>query len=288
MSYKYEDIRNFYFENETGERIDCQKINGNLFFYNVTGLGFEEEIEYVQIGDNFIANRRKIKQNQIAGELDFYEMTYDEYCNFVDFILRASSLRLIYVPKKTIRTEYYRDIDLFKIDKNEEDEYNILTCPITMNAKSLWYEAKEVVYNIDSVTNELRWDFQWNAVFAAYDNRNIIFDNKGHTEAPFKLELHGEVINPKITILEDEIVVKELDLNGLTITEGETFIYNTKDTEQEIIKTGTSGTTNLFSFLNPNFINFYKLRKGASKIRLEADNEITSGKLTIYVQYKAV
>src|SRR5699024_11268169 len=67
-----------YFENETGERIDCQKINGNLFFYNVTGLGFEEEIEYVQIGDNFIANRRKIKQNQIAGELDFYEMTYDE------------------------------------------------------------------------------------------------------------------------------------------------------------------------------------------------------------------
>ena len=169
VSYKYEDIRNFYFENETGERIDCQKINGNLFFYNVTGLGFVEEIEYVQIGDNFIANRRKIKQNQIAGELDFYKMTYDEYCNFVDFILRASSLRLIYVPKKTIRTEYYRDIDLFKIDKNEEDEYNILTCPITMNAKSLWYEAKEEVYTIDPVTNELRWDFQWNAVFAAYD-----------------------------------------------------------------------------------------------------------------------
>lgn len=164
----------------------------------------------------------------------------------------------------------------------------VLRVPATFNCKSLWYEAKEVVYNIDSVTNELRWDFQWNAVFAAYDNRNIIFDNKGHTEAPFKLELHGEVINPKITILEDEIVVKELDLNGLTIEEGETFIYNTKDTEQEIIKTGSSGTTNLFSFLNPNFINFYKLRKGASKIRLEADNEITSGKLTIYVQYKAV
>lgn len=102
------------------------------------------------------------------------------------------------------------------------------------------------------------------------------------------MELNGEVINPKITILEDEIVVKELDLNGLTISEGETFIYNTKDTEQEIVKTGSSGTTNLFSFLNPNFINFYKLRKGASKIRLEADNEITSGKLTIYVQYKAV
>ena len=156
------------------------------------------------------------------------------------------------------------------------------------NTKSLWYEAKEVVYTIDSVTNELRWDFQWNPVFSAYDNRNIIFENKGHTEAPFKLELNGEVVSPIITILEDDVEVKKLDLTGLTVATGETFIYNTKDTEQEIVKVSENVTTNLFDFLNPNFINFYKLRKGASKIRLEAENEITSGKLTIYVQYKAV
>jgi hypothetical protein len=159
---------------------------------------------------------------------------------------------------------------------------------VTFNAKSLWYEAKEVVYTIDSVTNELRWDFEWNPVFTAYDNRNITFDNKGHDEAPFKLELNGEVVSPAITILEDDIEVKKLELDGLRIEAGETFIYNTKDTEQEIIKTDGTSTTNLFSFLNPNFINFFKLRKGASTIRLEADGEITSGKLTIYVQYKAV
>ena len=164
----------------------------------------------------------------------------------------------------------------------------VLRVPVTFNCKSLWYEAKEVVYTIDSVTNELRWDFEWNTVFASYDNRNIIFENKGHTEAPFKLELNGEVVNPKITILEDDVEVKKLDLTGLTIATGETFIYNTKDTEQEIVKIGSTRTTNLFDFLNPNFINFFKLRKGSSKIRLEAENEITSGKLTIYMQYKAV
>lgn len=164
----------------------------------------------------------------------------------------------------------------------------VLRVPAIFNAKSLWYEAKNVVIAIDSATNELKWDFQWDTIFTAYDNRNIIFENKGHTEAPFKLELNGEVINPKITILEDDFEVKKLDLTGLTIATGETFIYNTKDTEQEIVKIGSTGTTNLFDFLNPNFINFFKLRKGASKIRLEAENEITSGKLTIYVQYKAV
>lgn len=164
----------------------------------------------------------------------------------------------------------------------------VLRVPVTFNCKSLWYEAKEIIYTIDPISNELRWDFKWDAVFASYDNRNIIFDNKGHTEAPFKLELNGEVVDPIISILEDEVIAKQLDLTGLTITEGEAFTYNTKDTEQAIYKQKDRVETNLFDFLNPNFINFYKLRKGVSTIRLEADGEITSGKLTIYVQYKAV
>lgn len=145
-----------------------------------------------------------------------------------------------------------------------------------------------MVYEIDSVTNELRWDFQWNPIFTSYDNRNITFENKGHDKAPFKIELNGEVVDPIITILEEGEEVDKLDLTGLSIAQGETFIYNTKDTEQEIIKTNGTTKTNLFDFLNPNFINFFKLRKGASTIRLEADGEITSGKLTIYIQYKAV
>ena len=165
---------------------------------------------------------------------------------------------------------------------------NVLRVPATFNCKSLWYEPQELVYTIDSSTNELRWDFTWNPIFTGYDSRNLIFDNKGHEEAPFKLELPGEVVDPVITILEDGNVVKELDLTGLTIEEGETFVYNTKDTEPAIYKEANGLKTNLFAFLSPNFINFYKLRKGASTIRLEAEGEITSGKLTIYVQYKAV
>ena len=153
---------------------------------------------------------------------------------------------------------------------------------------SLWYEAKEIVYTIESVTNELRWNFKWNPTFTSYDNRNIVFENKGHTEAPFELELDGEIVNPIISILEDGVITKQLSLTGLTIPSGGKLIYNTKDTEQAIYKNINGLRTNLFDFLNPNFINFYKLRKGVSTIRLEADGEITSGKITIYVQYKAV
>ena len=252
-----------------------------------TGLGYSNDIQFIQIENDFIADIKKIAQGQISGELIFKK--YDNFKKFIDFIEGAEDLRLVYrIPLENETIEYYKDIDVSTVEKGEFGTDGVLRIPITFMCKSLWYEAKEVVYNIDSVTNELRWDFNWNSAFTSYDNRNIIFENKGHTNAPFKLELNGEIISPKITILEDEKEIGMLDLTGLTINSGEKFIYNTKDTREQIYKEGKDGKENLFSFLNPNFINFYKLRKGVSKIRLEADNEITNGKLTIYVQYKAV
>ena len=279
-------IRRFLLENEKGQQFRLDNLNEGCFLTSPSDLGYSYNINFTQVGFDFIENNKKIEQKNPKGIA--YFKSYDKVKEFIDYIESSNKLKWIYIiPFKDGEKTYYLDVSLKKFDKTEKSG-KWLACPVEFVRKSLWYEAKEVVYTIDSVTNELRWDFEWNTVFASYDNRNIIFENKGHTEAPFKLELNGEVINPKITILEDEVEVKKLNLNGLTIAAGETFIYNTKDTEQEIVKIGSTGTTNLFDFLNPNFINFFKLRKGVSKIRLEAENEITSGKLTIYMQYKAV
>ena len=279
-------IRRFLLENEKGQQFRLDNLNEGCFLTSPSDLGYSYNINFTQVGFDFIENNKKIEQKNPKGIA--YFKSYDKVKEFIDYIESSNKLKWIYIiPFKDGEKTYYLDVSLKKFDKTEKSG-KWLACPVEFVRKSLWYEAKEVVYTIDSVTNELRWDFEWDAVFASYDNRNIIFDNKGHAEAPFKLELNGEVINPKITILEDEVEVKKLDLTGLTIATGETFIYNTKDTEQEIVKIGSTGTTNLFDFLNPNFINFFKLRKGSSKIRLEAENEIKSGKLTIYMQYKAV
>lgn len=290
MSYKYENIRNFYFENELGERIDCQKINGNLFFYNVTGLGYEEEIEYFQSGNNFIPNKKNIVQNQISGELEFYDMTYDEYSDFVNFILQASELKLIYVPKKTVRKEYYRDIDLFKIDKAEEDDYNVLTCPISMNAKSLWYEKNENVYDVTAQANEMRYDYRWDSRYTTYDKRSLVYNNKGHVEAPFVVEIDGYIVNPEIQIIVDKEIIADLKI-PITIDEYEKFLFSSKAGEIYIRKQKADGTTeNLFKkqYIDISKNNIFKLPIGVSKIKLVADEEITSAKITIYPEYKAV
>ncbi len=280
-------VREFYIENGLGQRFSMMDIEKCCFLSSPTGLGYSNNIQFIQIENDFIEDIKRIAQGQISGELIFKK--YDNFKKFIDFIEGLEDLKLVYrIPLENETIEYYKDIDVSTVEKGEFGIDGVLRIPITFMCKSLWYEAKEIVYNIDSVTNELRWDFNWDSAFTSYDNRNIIFENKGHTNAPFKLELNGEVISPKITIFEDDKEIEKLDLTGLIIKAGEKLVYNTKDTREQIYKESKTGRENLFSFLNPNFINFYKLRKGVSKIRLEADNEITDGKLTIYIQYKAV
>lgn len=289
--YRYEDIRNFYFENEIGKRIDCQKINGGFFLYNITGLGYEENIEYKRIGNTFIQNNKEIIQNQITGDLEFYNMTYDEYCEFIDFILMATSLKLIYVPKTSNRDEYYRDIDVCKIEKAEEDEYNILTCPITINCKSLWYKENTAIYNMKAQSDEIRWNFRWNSRFANYDTRKLNFINKGHVEAPILVSIDGHIVNPKISLYIEGEVYQEVPF-AVEIAEYEKLLYGTKENEFYINRQKTDGT--LESLFSLDVIDFYndnviRLPKNKScELRLTSDNGITNAQITILTYYKAV
>lgn len=287
--YRYEDIRNFYFENEKGQQIDLQKISGKLFLYNVTGLGFERELEYARVGTTFVKNKDELKQGVIQGELEFYENTYDEYKNFVDFIFQAKALKLIYISKGKNKSKYYRDIDIAQIEKNDEDEYNILPTPITLLCKSLWYEENNFVYTVEEIEDELRWDFEWDSRFTDYENRSVLFENNGHEKAPFLLEMIGYVLNPTISVYVENELVNELTLN-VTIEVDEKLVFSTRDNEYKVYKLLSNGTIeNLFDDLDlNNKENFFKLPIGFSTIRLSAENEILNSKLTIYKEYIAV
>ena len=285
------DIRNFYFENEIGQRIDCQKIDGNLFLYNVTGLGFEKETEYVQIGNTFVKNKENMKQNIIEGELEFYNMTYDEYTNFIDFILSSKSLKLIYVPKTSQRKGFYRDIDIVKIDKNEEDDYNVLISPITIYCKSLWYKQDVAIYTIKAQDDEIRWDFRWDSRFTDYDSRNLTYINKGHVEAPVLIEMSGHLVNPKIELYIEGELYQTVTFN-VEIAEYEKLLYGTKENEFYINRQKTDGTIeSLFSLDVIDFENDNVIRLPTNKsceLKLTADNEVLNAQVTILAYYKAV
>lgn len=288
-NYKYEDIRNFFFENEKGQKIDCQEVSGKLFLYNVNGLGFSRNLEYARVGTAYIKNKDEFAQNVITGELEFYDNTYEQYKNFIDFILQAKSLKLIYVHKGSNRNKYYRDIDVAQVDKFQEDDFNVLPTNITLNCTSLWYEETNFIYRVEEIQDELRWDFEWDSRFTDYENRSVQYNNNGHTKAPFLLEMGGYILNPKVSLYDDKGLINEISLN-ITIEENEKLIYCTRDNECQIIKVLSDGTEiNLVDNLDlKNENNFFKLPIGYSTIKLSAENEILNSKLTIYKEYIAV
>ena len=70
-------VREFYIENETGQRFSMMDIEKGCFLSSPTGLGISYDIQYEQIGNNFIPNSKKNTQGQPGGELIFKK--YDNY-----------------------------------------------------------------------------------------------------------------------------------------------------------------------------------------------------------------
>lgn len=159
---------------------------------------------------------------------------------------------------------------------------------MVFNCLSLWYEESETVYTIEPSTEELRWNFRWASRFSSYDNRSINYENKGHTEASFKLQINGYVKDPVISIYTNGVLINQLDLTGVTLEIGDSLYYSTKSNELYLYKISDGVKTNLFNSLSLLNTNFFKLPKGVSEIRLSADDDITSAKLTIFTEYKAV
>ncbi len=288
--YKYEDIRNFYLENEKGNKIDFQSLDGGIFLYKVSGLGYEENISYEQVGDTFIPINKQLVQKPIEGTLEFDEKSYNEYHKFVNFVNRSKKLKLIYVPKLTNRIEFYRDIDFIRIDKSEEDDFGILSCPISMKPKTLWYKKEDVKIEITSIPNEVRWDFKWDSIFIDYNNKNIIYENMGHTESAIQVAMNGYIKNPTITVYQDEEKIYELKIE-IEIQEYEKYLFSSKDGELYIKKQNTDGTyENLFKnpYINIKNTNIFKLPLGVSKLQIHADNDINNARISILEFYKSV
>lgn len=223
-------------------------------------MGYSYNTEYSQIGDNFIQNIRKLAQGQISGELVF--KNYDNYRNFINFVESANSLKFVYIiPLENGTIEYFKDVDIASIEKGQKGLNGLLICPVIFTIKSLWYEQKEVVYNITTQEDEVRWNFRFNSRFVSYNNRKIIFQNQGHTNAPFLVEMDGYLLNPSILIEINGEEVYELTFD-LTLQSGEKLFYCTRDTDLFVYKQASDGTiTNLFDSLDLNKINFFKIPK---------------------------
>lgn len=112
-------VREFYIENDKGQRFSLMNVESFCFLNSPSGLGYSYNSEYVQIENNFIQSTNKLAQGQIGGDLVF--KNYENYKNFVDFVQSANFLRFAYkVPYENGFKEYFKDIDISSVAKTEK------------------------------------------------------------------------------------------------------------------------------------------------------------------------
>lgn len=282
-------VRRFLLENEKGQQFRLDDLNEGCFLVSPANLGYSYETDFVRLGYNFIENNRKIQQKNPSGIA--YFKSYDKCKKFIDYIESSSELKWIYiVPYSLGEKKYYRDVVIVKLDKTEKIG-KWLACPVEFSGLSLWYEENTIIYTIEKLTNEIRWDFRWDSRFTDYDSRNLHYINEGHVEAPIYVEMDGHLVNPKIELYVEGELYQTVKVTT-EIAEYEKFLYDTRENQFFIGKQNTDGTrVSLFSLDYIDFYNDNVIRLPKNKfceIKLTADNEVLNAKLTIYPRYKAV
>ena len=285
-------VREFKLVNEKGQEYSLMDIYNYCLLTEPSGLGYSYITEYEQLENTFITNLRKLEQGQINGTINC--LYYDNYRSLVDFIESSEKLKFAYkIPYKTGQKEYFKDVNIQNMEKTQIKTNGIISEPIIFDCLSLWYEENTIVYTIEPVSNEIRWDFRWDSRFTDYNTRNLQFINKGHVEAPVLIEFSGKVINPKIQLYVEGKLYQELKFN-ITINEYEKLLYCTKKNEFYINKQNTDGTlVDLYDlevlqdFDKINEVIRFPQNKSC-ELKLTADNDVLNAKATIWSYYKAV
>lgn len=281
-------VRRFLLENEKGQSFRMDSLNEGCFLTSPSGFGYSYNINFIQLGYDFIENNRKINQQTLKGTA--YFKSYDIVKNFIDYVESAKILKWIYkIPFENEEKTFYRDVIITKLDKTEK-RGKWLACPVEFASKSLWYEQNETIFKIETYDDEMRYDYRWNSRYIDYNTRAIQFNNKGHIDAPFQVEIDGFVKNPSISIFIDDEEYASIKI-PITINEYEKLLYSSKAGEIYIQKQNTDGTReNLWKepYIDIYNQNIFKLPLGVSEIRLISDDDVLNAKLTVYPQYKAV
>lgn len=282
-------VRRFLLENEKGEQFRMDNLDEGCFLTSPSGLGYSYNVNFVQLGYDFIENNRKINQQILKGTA--YFKSYNMVKNFIDYVESAKNLKWIYkIPFENEEKIFYRDVVITKLDKTEKSG-RWLACPIEFASKSLWYEQNETIFKIEPQKNEMRWNFKWDTIFNDNSSQSINYENKGQTDAPIFFEISGPISNLILQIYENSELVQEVKVKA-NILKYERLIYSSKENEFAIKKIKTDGTEeSLFDLDIIDFENNNVIRIPQNKIcelRIRADNTIENAKLTIYPQYKCV
>ena len=281
-------IREFSLENEYGEVMSLmlRPTDGPLFL-NPKGLGYAMSNSYLRIGNRYERTESILSQAEISG--DILTKDYAQFRDFANYVAKAEKLKLRYRAKESDGF-YYRDVDVIKLEKTEiQEEGRVLSCPITMKCRSLYYQDVAIRYVIAVTELDRRYTIPYPNRYSDYSLREDSFENDGHVDASLGFTVYGYCENPRIQITDGDTELYDITF-PVTIQAGEYLEYSSMEGDIHIIHVDANGVeTNLIGDLSLNNDNFIRLPPGSYKVKFSSDTGTTNRTLyKLYKFYKAV
>ena len=278
-------MRKFYLENSIGERRDLQT-KQEIHMNNPAGLGWADNNVYADARGFFPRTDSRPVQPAVTG--DFVIKGYDTYKELVDWLHQGYDLTLVYDPDGT---EYRIDIDMLSVSKGEGNLWGWLECPFTMAAKTPWYKPTTREMEITPPVSEIgykKYDYEYDYEYSVASLSNSVeILAAGHMPAAIYMTIGGPLVNPSITLTDsDSVEIGKMDLNGVSIEDGETLIFSTRFGSIGVWQDGND----LLEYLDLNNNNFFEIPTGETvTLTLASDSDIaTTATIKLYEYYRSV
>ncbi|MBS4538220.1 hypothetical protein GOQ27_07080 [Clostridium sp. D2Q-11] len=276
-------MKSAYLINELNEKYNLRNFKDTTLIQRLNGLGYENELSYVRVGNYYKRDNKEIKQGELSGTLVFDD--YLKYQNFIDYIERSQNLRIIYRP---LDTEYYRDVD-FKAITNVIKNRGTIECELVLCCKSLYYTEDNKRFVIEEMEGESRYSMPFPFQFNDYSSVAVAYNNTGHIEGEIIAEIYGYTQKPSIELyLRDKLKYKVVF--DITIEKGQKLIYSARNGNNYVALEDEEGNQiNIPNCLKLENDNFFKLPTGFSRLKITSDTgNINKIVFRIITAYKGV
>ncbi len=165
----------------------------SLFFYNIDGLGFEQDTEWQRIEDRYALLSNYTKQGVITGTIRFWktdeqsaELAFFKFAQFCQNV----PIKMKYNPG---HGDYYRNGIVTKIDRKDGEDS--LTVILEFTAQTPWYKSVSQ-YNDGKITGGKVYDYTYNYTYSQTTINAVTIDSDSFQSSPCKLIVYGPAVNP--------------------------------------------------------------------------------------------
>lgn len=256
--------------------------------FQVEGLGFSDETEFMQIGNRFLPLEENTAQGVLEMTLLFWNLSDSRYQEFAK-MARYNPLTIIYENDKGL---YYFPCRLRSISKTDKKGYNIYGCSVQFILTGNPYEILSA-FNKGEIGEGKNYGVSGYTYNYTYSNDNmntLLINSHSAIESSCIITLYGELINPVWRHYVNGVYKESGAYNG-TIPSGHSLVIDSRSLPYSIIEYDSSGNVvaDRYQLCDFSTERFMKVNEGENRYSISHDgSDAVKMKVEAYIEHETV